>query len=42
MRKHFFTVWVTEYWHRLPREAVGARSLEILKTLLDVMLHNVL
>ncbi|KAK4818046.1 hypothetical protein QYF61_004573 [Mycteria americana] len=35
IRKHFFTVRLTEHWHRLPREAVESPSLEILKSLLD-------
>ncbi|KFV83764.1 hypothetical protein N308_01703, partial [Struthio camelus australis] len=42
MRKNLFTVRVTEHWTRLPREAVGSPSLEILKTRLDVILGNVL
>ena len=40
MRGHFFTVRVTEHLHSLPREAVVSPSLEILKTHLDAMLHN--
>ena len=31
-RRKFFTLRVTEHWHRLPRGAVGSPSLEILKT----------
>ena len=27
IRKHFFTVRMTEHWHRLPREAVESPSL---------------
>ena len=30
-----FTVRVVRHWHRLPREAVGAPSLETLKVRLD-------
>ena len=37
-RKNFFTLRVTEPWHRLPREAVEAPSLEIFKTRLDKVL----
>jgi len=29
IRKHFFTVRVTEHWHRLPREVVESPSFEI-------------
>ncbi|KFV72086.1 hypothetical protein N308_05504, partial [Struthio camelus australis] len=35
MRKNFFTVRVTEHWHRLPRGVVESPSLEIFKTCLD-------
>jgi len=35
VRKKFFTVKVVRQWHRLPREAVGAPSLEVLCARLD-------
>ncbi|KGL84255.1 hypothetical protein N309_09557, partial [Tinamus guttatus] len=38
VRKNFFPVRVTEHWHRLPREAVEAPSLEIFPTRLDATL----
>ncbi|KFQ33551.1 hypothetical protein N332_14946, partial [Mesitornis unicolor] len=38
MRKHFFTVSVTEHWNRLPRESVEFPSLETFKTRLDAFL----
>ena len=41
MRRHFFTVRVTEHWNRMPREAVESPSLEIFKTRLDAILRNV-
>ncbi|KFO13249.1 hypothetical protein N312_11282, partial [Balearica regulorum gibbericeps] len=40
IRKHFFTVKMTERWHRLPNEAVESSSLEILKSCLDMVLGN--
>ncbi|KAJ7401141.1 hypothetical protein BTVI_98700 [Pitangus sulphuratus] len=42
MKKNFFTVWVTTYWNRLPREVAESRPLEIFKNHLDVILCNVL
>jgi len=42
MRKNFFTLWVTEPWPRMPREVVESPSLEIFKTLLDVVLCSLL
>jgi len=42
MRKNFFTLRVTEPWHRLPREAVDSPSLEIFKTRLDKVLCTLL
>jgi len=42
MRKNFFTLQVTEHWNRLPREIVESLSLEIFRTLLDVVLCSLL
>jgi len=36
IRRKFFTQRVVMYWHRLPREAVDAPSLEVFKARLDV------
>ena len=40
VRKKFFTVRVVRPWNRLPREAVDAPSLEVLKARLDGALGN--
>ena len=40
VRKKFFPVRVVGHWHRLPREAVDAPSLEALTTRLDGALSN--
>ncbi|GAB0186343.1 mitochondrial enolase superfamily member 1 [Grus japonensis] len=40
VRKKFFTVRVVRHWHRLPREAVDAPSLEVFKARLDEALGN--
>ncbi|GAB0175514.1 hypothetical protein GRJ2_000016600 [Grus japonensis] len=41
VRKKFFPVRVVRHWHRLPREAVDAPSLEVFKARLDEALGNV-
>jgi len=41
-RKNFFTLRVMEHWNRLPREIVESLSLEIFRTLLDVVLCSLL
>ncbi|KAK4830653.1 hypothetical protein QYF61_012533 [Mycteria americana] len=40
LRKHLFTVRVTEHWHRLPREVVESPSLEIFNSHLGMVLGN--
>jgi len=40
IRKKFFTVRVVRQWQRLPREAVAAPSLAVLKARLDGALSN--
>ncbi|KFR01599.1 hypothetical protein N306_14092, partial [Opisthocomus hoazin] len=40
IRKKFFTMRVVRPWHRLPREAVDAPSLEVFKARLDGALSN--
>ncbi|KFZ56213.1 hypothetical protein N321_14034, partial [Antrostomus carolinensis] len=42
IRKKFFTVRVVRHWNRLPREAVDAPSLEVLKARLDEALSNLI
>ena len=42
IRKKFFTYRVVMYWHRLPREAVDAPSLEALQARLDRALANLI
>ena len=40
IRKKFFPVRVVRHWHRFPREAVAAPSLEGFKARLDGALGN--
>ncbi|KFQ29860.1 hypothetical protein N332_12676, partial [Mesitornis unicolor] len=40
IRNKIFTVRVVRHWHRLPREAVDAPSLEVFKARLDRALGN--
>jgi len=40
--KNFFTVRMTQYWKRLPREVVESASMEIVKTCLDAYLCSIL
>jgi len=40
VRKKFFTPRAVRHWHRLPREAVAAPSLEVFKARLDGALRN--
>ncbi|KFV39485.1 hypothetical protein N341_04531, partial [Tyto alba] len=40
IRKELFTVRLVRHWHRLPREAVDAPSLEVFKARLDRALSN--
>jgi len=40
IRKKFFTMRVVKHWNRLPREAVAAPSLAVLKARLDGALSN--
>ncbi|KFV93005.1 hypothetical protein N327_06581, partial [Fulmarus glacialis] len=42
IRKKFFTMRVVKHWHRLPREAVDAPSLETLKVRLDGALSHLI
>jgi len=40
IRKKFSTMRVVKHWHRLPREAVAAPSLEVFKARLDGLLKG--
>lgn len=40
IRKHFFTVRMTEHWYTLPREVMDSPTLEVLKICLDTVLGN--
>jgi len=40
IRKRFFTMRVVRHWHRLPREAVDAPFLAVVKARLDGSLSN--
>lgn len=42
LRKNVFTVRVTKYWNRLPREVVESHSRVIFKTWLDAYLCDLL
>ena len=42
IRKKFFTIRAVRHWHRLPREVVGAPSLEAFKVRLDQALSNLM
>lgn len=41
-RRNFFTTRMVKHWHRLPREAVDALSLEPFKVRLDRALRNLI
>jgi len=40
IKKHVFTVRMTQHWHSFPRETVESPSLEILKGCLEKVLGN--
>ncbi|KFP22784.1 hypothetical protein Z169_04283, partial [Egretta garzetta] len=42
IRKKFFTMRVVKHWNRLPREVVGAPSLEAFKARLDGALSSLI
>jgi len=42
IRKDLFTMRVTKHWHKLPRELVESRFLEVFKIHLDIVLGDTL
>jgi len=40
MRKYFFTLRVTEYWKRQPKQTEESPSVQIFKTHLDAYIYN--
>jgi len=40
IRKHSFTVRMTEHWHKFSREVVKSPSLKIFKSRMDMFLGN--
>ncbi|KFO81759.1 hypothetical protein N303_08918, partial [Cuculus canorus] len=42
IKRNFFTMRVVRHWHRLPREAVDAPSLEVFKARLDGALGSLI